>query len=326
MPMATPSIAALYPNSDAPSSAKKSLCTYSEVASNREIFRRAPSVRRATLNALLHADPGRGGWPGERNHLRFSQWHDAGKRRGRRQRGALDGALAGAAGRQAWLLAATAQGEFLVELPQVWRGTSDGKMREVPLRGPLENSGGEGQLRRVLPSPHVRNRYREVPARPPAKGIRHFDARTYTEYKQAAKQGEHPNVTPIRQPAKPAEPPRDPAPAAPLPAREQPAAEHKPEHHRSSQRTARKLTPREGPKLVNEIRRLMRGSSSFVEAHSGLEVNLRPDDPRYRAPMSQEHALIAACMNLAIPEEAAREFLKLLPRQDLGESEQEQGP
>ena len=42
--------------------------------------------------------------------------------------------------------------------------------------------------------------------------------------------------------------------------------------------------------------------------------------------MSQEHALIAACMNLAIPEEAAREFLKLLPRQDLGESEQEQGP
>ena len=128
------------------------------------------------------------------------------------------------------------------------------------------------------------------------------------------------DVTPIRKEPKPSEAPKSPAPAAPLPAREKPAAEH-----RSSQRGARKLTPREGPRLVNEMRRLMQGAKGHV-GQDRLWIEYSPTDPRYRAPMSQENALVAACMNLAIPEEAAREFLKLLPRADLGESEKEPGP
>jgi hypothetical protein len=128
-------------------------------------------------------------------------------------------------------------------------------------------------------------------------------------------------VTPIRRPAKPADPeqPLPPAPAVPQqPKREQPAASAPmKQEHRSAQRNVspsplRKLTPREGPKLVNEMRRLMRGCGSVIEQHSGLEISLRADDPRYRVPLSQEDALVAACANLGIPYESAREHLKLI--------------
>jgi hypothetical protein len=77
----------------------------------------------------------------------------------------------------------------------------------------------------------------------------------------------------------------------------------------------RRLTPREGPKLVNEMRRLMKGVM-FVTGE-GFPTNdsrffpMPSDDSRYRKPMSQENALVAACMNLGIPFESAREHLKL---------------
>jgi hypothetical protein len=130
------------------------------------------------------------------------------------------------------------------------------------------------------------------------------------KWREAHRRGEQ--VTPIRKPAQPTPPPLPPAPAAPQPARK--AAEH-----RSNARQTRKLTPREGPKLVNEMRRLMQGVKGHVGADR-LWVEYSSGDPRYRAPMPQEDALLAACMTLAIPENSAREFLKLLPR-DLAESE-----
>lgn len=125
-------------------------------------------------------------------------------------------------------------------------------------------------------------------------------------------------VTPIRKTPQPAEAPK---PAAPLPDKKVAETEH-----RSNQRSqqTRKLTSREGPKLVNEMRRLMRGYTGAQNGREGM-LWIGPENPQYREPMSQEHALIAACMNLAIPLESAKEFLKLLPR-DLGESEKEQGP
>jgi hypothetical protein len=138
------------------------------------------------------------------------------------------------------------------------------------------------------------------------------------KWRELHRRGERADVTPFRKPSQPAPPPQAPAPAAPLPGK-------KVAEHRSNQRqsNSRKLTPREGPKLVNEMRRLMQG----VKGHVGqdrLWIEYPPGDPRYRAPMSQGNALIAACMSLAIPEESAREFLKLLPR-DLAESDEEQG-
>jgi hypothetical protein len=137
------------------------------------------------------------------------------------------------------------------------------------------------------------------------------------KWRELHRRGEHAEVTPFRKPSQPVPPPTPPAPSAPQPGK-------KVAEHRSNQRQSRKLTPREGPRLVNEMRRLMNG----VKGHVGqdrLWVEYSPNDPRYRAPMSQENALLAACMNLAIPEASAREFLKLLPR-DLAESEPEQGP
>jgi hypothetical protein len=97
--------------------------------------------------------------------------------------------------------------------------------------------------------------------------------------------------------------------------------------HRSTERPLRRLTPREGPKLIAEMRRLMQG----VTRENGLReltprgmFELEPADPRYRAPMSQQEALASACMNLGIPYESAREHLKLC--RFPGESEQPEGP
>jgi hypothetical protein len=87
--------------------------------------------------------------------------------------------------------------------------------------------------------------------------------------------------------------------------------------HRSTERPLRRLTPREGPKLVSEMRRLMRGitkvsGEGFPLPSSAKHAwDMEPSDPRYRAPMSQENALVAACMNLGIPYESAVEHLKL---------------
>lgn len=79
---------------------------------------------------------------------------------------------------------------------------------------------------------------------------------------------------------------------------------------RESRRQARRLTPREGPKLVAKMAELMRGTTRLAQL-DGVGFNLQPDDPRYRAPMSQENAIIAACMTLGIAEADAREHLKL---------------
>jgi hypothetical protein len=73
---------------------------------------------------------------------------------------------------------------------------------------------------------------------------------------------------------------------------------------------ARRLTPREGPKLVQTMVELMRGYTRHVQI-DGLSFKLQPDDPRYRAPMSQENAAIAAAMQLGIPHESVIEHLKL---------------
>lgn len=75
-------------------------------------------------------------------------------------------------------------------------------------------------------------------------------------------------------------------------------------------RPPRRLTPREGPKLIAQMTELMRGYTRHRQM-DGYAWDLSPDDPRYRAPMTQENALISACMTLGIPYEAALEHLKL---------------
>ena len=75
-------------------------------------------------------------------------------------------------------------------------------------------------------------------------------------------------------------------------------------------RKPRRLTSREGPQLVAKMAELMRGYTRHRQL-DGYSFALLPEDPRYRAPMSQGKALISACMTLGITEEDAREHLKL---------------
>lgn len=83
-----------------------------------------------------------------------------------------------------------------------------------------------------------------------------------------------------------------------------------PVEHRDMGRRFRRLTSREGAKLVQKMVELMRGYTRH-RGIDGYAFDLDPGDSRYRAPMSQDHALIAACMQFCIPEESAREALKL---------------
>lgn len=102
--------------------------------------------------------------------------------------------------------------------------------------------------------------------------------------------------------------PLKPADAAPVAGSVAVAPAH--DSHRSSERPTRRLTSREGPKLVAKMAELMKGHTRHVGI-DGYGFDLDPGDPRYRAPMAQEKALICACMTLCIPEESAKEALKL---------------
>jgi hypothetical protein len=315
--MAAPSIAALYPKSDVPSSAKARPFTYEEMLAIVEFSGAPHSVRQGTLSALK----ARGRWPHENGpatgvvciSLIGMQLHGVCCRstaRWRARRAVRLGYWRELRKANAWS-----------DCPKCGIQRKSGTCKDCGYVGRAKTPEGKANFDEFC-RPYMYeidiDKFRRA-QRP--KELRHFDARTYAEYKEAAKRGEHPNVREMpRKPSQPAPPPQPPAPAAPLPQR-------KVAEHRSPQRQTnptRKLTPREGPKLVNEMRRLMHG----VKGHVGVDrlwIEYPPGDPRYREPMSQEDALKAACMNLAIPEQSAREFLKLLPR-DLAESEQEQGP
>ena len=318
LPMATASIAALYPNSDAVPSAKKAAYTYQEWLAIVKFSGAPHSVRQGTLNALT----ARGPWP-ERNGAAHGIVCVS-----------LDGMMLGNEEGAGNVVRSTARwrARRAVKL-NYWRhlrtANSWSNCRKCGAErktGKCEKCGYVGRAKtpegRANFDEFCRPHMYEIDiekflSAPRPKGIRHFDARTYAEHKEAAKRGEHPNVIPMK-PAAPTQPPLPPAPAAPKPERAKPAA------HRSTERAPneakpRQLTSREGPRLVNEMRRLMRG---YMGSQTGREGALwiGPEHPQYREPMSQENALTAACINLAIPETSAREFLKLLPRGDLLET------
>lgn len=73
----------------------------------------------------------------------------------------------------------------------------------------------------------------------------------------------------------------------------------------------RQLTPREGHNLVRELTVRMKGTTSYVSRVDKIRIQLHSGDPEYRAPMSQENALVSACMALGIPYDAAVNHLKL---------------
>jgi hypothetical protein len=139
---------------------------------------------------------------------------------------------------------------------------------------------------------------------------------TYTDFKNQRK-------APHSVPRRPA-PPNAPAPAAAPPTKFEeaarfldakrghatPAPTPQPGGRPQRTRAPRRLTSREGPQLVARMAELMRGCKGRVNTSQGL-IFVDEDDYRYREPLPQDKALIAACMSLGIAEDDAREHLKL---------------
>jgi hypothetical protein len=262
--MAAPSIAALYRNSDEPSSAKKRQFTYDEMLDLvRHSYVRA-AVRRATLNALTS----RGMWPGEDGPATgtICVAFDAmalGDAEG-------DGMCSRRTAQRRAKLACDLGYWRLVHKFNRWLNCPQCGAERTSAKCPNEKCGHKGRSRNRDGTTNTKEFCRPytfeididkfVKAEPP-KYARHFCARTWKEHKAAAKRGEHPNLLPMRKPAQPSEPDPPPATSAPVPAK-QPAAEH----HRSLARSSERISRDARQALFNAYVALKRSGMTHEKA------------------------------------------------------------
>lgn len=304
VPMAAPSIAALYTKSDAPSSAKKRGFTYGEMLAIVKFSGAPHSVRHATLNALT----ARGRWPNEdgpANGIICVSLDGM-------MLGNEDGAGNCVRSTARWRARQALKHGYWRELRKANSWSNCRKCGAERKTGKCEKCGYVGRSK----TPEGKANFDEF-CRPymyeidiekfrtaeRAKGIRHFDARTYAEHKAAAKRGEHPNVTemPARKPSQPS--PTDPPPAksAPVPAR--PAAQAKP--------VQPILTRRESVRFMANVEQRKRGRNSYFSRADGINVALYPGDDGYLPPMpSWKAAFEAECAQLKRDADAVRAALK----------------
>lgn len=311
VPMAAPSIAALYRNPDEQSSAKTRPLSYSQLINViRHSF--APwSVKRATLNALS----ARGPWPendGPANGIICVS---------------LDGMALGDIDGDGACVRSTARWRARQAVKHnYWRKVRDAnswsncrKCGAERVIGRCEKCGYVGRAKTPEGKPNFDEFCRpymyeidieKFRTAPPPKGIRHFCARTWKEHKEAAKRGEHPNLVemPERKSPQPTAPPTPPAPAAPLPQREKPAAEHRSPAVGSRQHERLRQLRQ---KLSERVTELQKGVTSYFSRADSLRVQLYPGDEGYSPPMARDAALAQACRELAISEAEGREVLKL---------------
>ena len=196
------------------------------------------------------------------------------------------------------------------DCPKCHKARTSGKCDACPYRGRSKDDDGNwtGEFMRVPVYEFDIQKFRTAPR---CREIRHFDARTYAEYKAAAKRGEQLNVVPWRKPSQPDPNPPAPPPATAAPVK-QPAAEHA---HRNTARPEPKpqpkLSKRECAKFVADMAVLMKGHTRHVESVGGYGFDLPPDDMRYRPKFSWDAALAATCERWHRTEESVREALKL---------------
>lgn len=297
LPMATASIAALYPNSDAPSSTKTRGFTYAETLDIvRHSYVRA-AVRRATLNALT----ARGPWPGadgpaSRTICVAFDGMALGDEKG-------DGICHRRTAQRRAKLACDLKYWRLVHKFNRWLNCPKCGAERTQATCPNSNCKHRGRSRNRDGSTNTKEFCRPYTfeidlekflTAEPSKYIRHFCARTWKEHKEAAKRGEHPNLKemPRKTPA-PVQPPRDPAPAVPLPQRQRPAAMAKPEHRDS----ARPLTTRQRKELVLRIPIYIQGDGNGRQDRNTGEW-IGPGDPDYRGPLNKQAATLMACNSM----------------------------
>lgn len=323
VPMAAPSIAALYPNSDAPSSAKKRGFTYAEMLSIVEFSGAPHSIRQGTLSALK----ARGRWPNEDGpatgviciSLLGMMLHGVCCRstaRWRARRACALGYWKELRHANSWS-----------NCPKCGAERKTGACGKCDYKGRAKTPEGKANFDEFCRPYMYEIDIEKFRTAPRCRELRHFDARTYAEYKEAAKRGEHPNVTEFpRKPPQPGPNPPSPAPAAPLPQREKPAAVEAPPRQP-------KLTRRESAKFVGDMAVMMRGAGrapgrtepdpdcekchgkgSWEHAgHPGMKVNCfcwSLPDPDYRPKMNWREALVAVCERWKRTPESVIEALK----------------
>jgi hypothetical protein len=301
--MAAPSIAALYRNSDEPSSAKKRQYTYEEMLSIVEFSGAPHSIRQGTISALK----ARGPWPREDGpahgvicvSLIGMQFHGVCCRstaRWRARRAVRLGYWRQLREANSWSNCRKCGAE-----------RESGKCEKCGYVGRSKTPEGKANFDEFCRPYMYEIDIEKFRSAPRCKELRQFDARTYAEHKAAAKRGEHPNVTemPSRKPAQPTPPDPPPAPA------KQPAAEHA---HRNTVRPEPKpqpkLTKRECAKFVADMAVLMSGCTQHVEKLSGYGYDLDPSDPRYRPKLSFRQALAEVAKVWKREQDAVVEALK----------------
>lgn len=313
-PMASVSIAALYPNSDTQSSAKKRGFTYAEsLAIVRHSYVRA-SVRRATLNALT----ARGPWPESDgpatgvicvafNAMVLGDNYGDGIccRRTAQRRAKLACKLGYwklQYGFNRWLNCPKCGTE---------RSTATCPNESCKYRGRSRNRDGSTNTKEYCRPYTFEINLEAFRTAEPPKYIREFCARTWREHKEASKRGERPNVTEM--PRKTAQAVPESATQAPTPIR-QPAAEHA---HRETTRPRQvqaeekpKLSKTECEKFLAHVAQLKLGRTRHVEQVGGYGYELQPSDPRYRAPMSEAEAVETVCKAWRREPEVVKHALK----------------
>ncbi len=240
VPMAAPSIAALFPKSEQSSSAKKREYTYDDLLLIVRKSYAPPSVVAATINALT----ARGKWPkydGPVSRILCVSLEGM-------MLGGKDGDRNVVRSTARWRARRAVQLGYwrLVRKPNSWSNCPEcgaerrrhkldctcghcplhaGKCEKCKYEGSAKTPDGKANFNEFCRPYMYELDIEKFQSALPAKGIRHFDHRTYQEHKAAAKRGEHPNVVDMasRKPAQPAPEPPPPPAAAPV---RQPAAEH----------------------------------------------------------------------------------------------------
>lgn len=338
VPMAAPSIAALFPKSDASSSAKKREYTYREwLRIIRHSFAPQP-LRLLTLNALT----ARGPWPGKDGPADSVICVALGGMMigddecgGQCVRSTAQRRLKRAIRENYWRRIRDANS--WTNCPKCEKPRTSAKCEACGYRGRSKNGDQwTGEFMRVPAYEIDLDAFLKAPA---PKGIREFRARTWKEHKEAAKRGEHPNVTEMpRKPALPTPPDPPPATAAPL---KQPAAEHA---HRNPTREAKpKLSKTETQKFVADLVVAMRGNGkppgrtepdpdcarcggkgeTEHQGHPGTTWRCfcwAPPDPSYRPKLSLDDAMQVVAERWRRHVDVARDAIKFygysLPKQE----------
>jgi hypothetical protein len=284
VPMAAPSIAALYPNSDAPSSAKTRGFTYAEMLAIVEFSGAPHSIRQGTLSALK----ARGRWPNEDGpatgvicvSLLGMMLHGVCCRSTARWRARRACALG------YWR--EVRQANSWSSCPKCGTERKASTCGKCGYRGRSKTPEGKANFDEFCRPYMYEINIEKFRTAPRCRELRNFEARTYAEYKESATRGEHRNVTEFpRKPPQPGPQPPPPAPAAPLPQREKPAAEEK--------RSQPKLTKRDCEKFMGLVAGLKLGRTQHVEQAGGFGYDLDPSDSRYRAPLKELEAIKTVC-------------------------------